>query len=141
MTFQLDTTGRVEFSPWYVSASGAHLAELIWGDLDGFTQGYIEALLSEPETARAWWLRHSGPFGVPAAAPFRDLAPETLERIIADCEAFQASPAHDHGGDRKAKGAALWKARNAIPDLGTPRYWFPPLTVQLGDDGKVRFAA
>lgn len=127
--FQLDTSGAVEQPGLYRS--------LRWSDLSPFTQGYIEALLSEPETARAWWLRHSGPFGIPAAAPFRDLAPETLARIIADCAVLQNFGPFGSLENHVEGGREAWENRQAGNLIALD---FPPLTVQLGDDGKVRVA-
>lgn len=73
-----------------------------WGDLDAFTQGYIEALFfteNEPGTCRydrtadrAAWDEavHEGRSkDIPGDYGFSDLAPETLARIIEDCERFQ----------------------------------------------------
>lgn len=62
---------------------------------------------------------------------FSDLAPETLARIMEDCERF----ADLHGNATTAQTAAIfWRNRQAG---GYPS--FPPLTPFLGDDGKVRF--
>lgn len=134
MTFKLDTSGAV-CDNRHGSVAGRAITR--WEDLTPFTQGYVGAMFASSQPLNKIGSKLGAFMG---AAGFSDLAPETLARIIADCEAFQASPAHDHGGDRKAKGAALWKARNAVPNLRSARYRFPPLTVQLGDDGKVRFA-
>lgn len=137
MTFQLDTIGYVLMG---IRKMVQGTNQLRFSDLSPFTQGYIEALFASSWRETGTAIYYAEDQREWRDARFSDIAPEALTRIIADCEAFQASPAHDHGGDRKAKGAALWKARNAVPDLGTSRYRFPPLTVQLGDDGKVRFA-
>lgn len=114
MSFQLDTSGHVE------AASGDIPWLTVWSDLSPFTQGYIEALFAERFQ-----------FGV----GFSDLAPETLVRIIADCEA-----AISQGEDSAQNGAAFWAVRNhPMMPSGEWTRRFPPLTVHLGDDGKVRF--
>lgn len=82
--------------------------------------------LSEQEA----WERH------PLA--FSELAPETLARIIADCEAWRrefAGRTAETSADRPNMGGEFWRIRQE-----GKRSTFPPLTVQLGDDGKVRFA-
>jgi hypothetical protein len=65
---------------------------------------------------------------------FSDLAPETLARIIADC-AVELFP-RDGDDDLRDEGVAFYEERQER--LRSPA--FPPLTVQIGDDGKVRFA-
>ena len=150
MTFQLDTTGVVK-SPtgvWqHPTSKGGALTALRWSDLSPFVQGYIEAFLA------------SGPLQIPYEAPtrpgikpmwtvrdvaFRDLAPETLARIIADCEAYQAAHHSALEGldgprrpdsTRQKDGAMFWHWRNKPGAIS-----FLPLTVQLGGDGKVRLA-
>lgn len=131
MTFQLDTSGRVE-----CAASFQPIGWAIWSDLSPFTQGYIEALFaSEAEAAaKAWWLRKSGPFDIPRPG-FSDLAPEALARIIADCEVGREIYAGIGPRTQAEKGRQFWEDRQA-----EMMRRFPPLTVQLGDDGKVRFA-
>lgn len=128
MTFQLDTSGTVPFA-------GGTLGVISWegvGQRAGaFTQGYIEALLAngcEPVGRRAAY--HPS---VKTLA-FADLAPETIARVIADCRAVlsrwsEITPTPE-------MGAEFWTRRQSgyLRPLG-----FPPLTVQLGDDGKVRF--
>lgn len=64
---------------------------------------------------------------------FSDLAPETLVRIIADCEAMER---HLRRERMKTAGGRAWELRQSG---FWPKTW-PPLTIRLGDDGKVRFA-
>jgi hypothetical protein len=106
-----------------------------WSDLTPFTQGYIKALFADlhqtpvvQECGRGGW-----------NVGFSDLARETLARIIADCADFVGC---QPGPQRKAEceadpetGRYFWKWRQAG---NIPRH--DPQTVQLGDDGKVRFA-
>jgi hypothetical protein len=86
--FTLDTSGRVAgnlegLAVWYE-----------FEDLDPFTQGYIEALFAsdvvddDPEVPPLTLGRLKG---------FSDLAPETLQRIVTDCERFDV--AQDDDGD------------------------------------------
>lgn len=126
--FQLDTSGAVTLTGF---DNGKPLV-VEWRDLSPFTQGYIEAafrFMHDYLGLRA---------GRYAPLAFSDLAPETLARIIADCEVWisgfvgrtrLAAP------DRADMGCEFWRIRQA-----GRRSTFPPLTVQLGDDGKVRFA-
>lgn len=138
MLFTLDSAGTVAIEATFEDFASGLGDEVAFTDLTPFAQGYIEALLSEPETARAWWLRHSGPFGIPAAAPFRDLAPETLARIIADCEGVDTVRMRSRMGFKPGAegGRAFLQTRQAGKWAA-----FPPLTVKLGNDGKLRFAA
>lgn len=103
---------------------------------------------------RVWSLVHLDRGGKRCAGPkrleltsklvpcFSDLAPETLARIIADCEKVCAL----YGFKDAEEGAAFWDARQEKPrplqNLFRETFGalFPPLTVQLCDDGKVRFA-
>jgi len=129
MADQLDTTGTVEGSP-YVNLDGQKFLSVGWAALDAFTQGYIEAALDRPE------LRDSG-----CELGFSDLAPETLAQIIADCEAavgLRVEPT-GHTFTNTAQGGYLfWEARQTDNFMGA--VGFPPLTVTLGEDGKVRFS-
>jgi len=122
MTFQLDTSGRVE-----CSASFQPLGWTIWSDFTPFTQGYIEALFASIEYPAAQDTAY-----LPKA--FSDLAPATLARIIEDCAVELFS--RDGDEDLRVEGEAFWDERQ--DSLRHPN--FPPLTVHLGDDGKVRFA-
>lgn len=93
-------------------------------DLDPFTQGYVEALLSG-------WIK-SGEFGDEGSDTFgsydfSDLAPEALAAILRDC----AAQGDNHASTESGK--AFWAYRQA----GKYPWAFPPLTPYLGDDGRV----
>lgn len=123
MTFQLDTTGNV-YDNRIGNVAGKALTR--WSDLSPFAQGYIEALFASIG-GKLEIVPFMGMRPEPFAVGFSDLAPETLARIIADCEARAWLD---------TDGKWFWISRqNGNLDA------FPPLTVQLGDDGKVRFAA
>lgn len=134
MTFQLDTTGTV--GP-YRSTDLVSTYALSWSDLDAFTQGYVEALLrfasTLSETGRHW------------GVAFSDLAPETLARIIADCERYASK---FNPSPNLSAGADFWRHRQSKAShfvdgetcRGLKSMGFPPLTVMLSADGKVRFA-
>lgn len=118
--FQLDTSGAVDGKRW--------------SDLSPFTQGYIEALfamLSVDLGFAGEWTAHLALAGQAQREPaFSDLARETLARIIADCAAMRAKGLRD----TQEVGRSAWEVRQ----MGATD--FPPQTVQLDDDGKVRFA-
>lgn len=61
------------------------------------------------------------------------LADETLARIIADCKRWRSSDRGVYSNNWTNSGLALWAMRQS--KFGVPG--FPPLTVRLGDDGKV----
>lgn len=123
MTFQLDTTG-------IVSGDFNRTGYLTWDDLSSFTQGYIKALFASVFD----WATHTVTDDEGhVSLGFRHLAPEALARIIADCDRFRKMYP---SASATVGGRGLWTERQAG---GLPR--FPPLTVQLGDDGKVRLAA
>lgn len=130
--FNLDTSGDVR-TRWDMAVQ--------WQQLSPFVQGYVEALFASMERAETgrpalpWPSNGSGNlWGV----GFSDLAPETLARIIADCEGARDGY---RAANTKACGASFWAGRN--DPAGCWRYLvtdgFPPLTVRLGDDGRVRF--
>lgn len=127
MTFQLDMTGIVDAEEGqYIAVGGQLYMGVGSGILDAFTQGYIEAMLTE------WRCERGG-----ANDAFRYLAPETLAQIIADCEAWRATDRGVYSEDNGLAGRSFWAMRQS--QSGAPG--FAPLTVQLGDDGKVRFAS
>lgn len=121
--FQLDTSG-------YIDLPNPHVLGLKyrWGDLDPFTQGYVEALLESVGQRK-----------------FDRIQPDALALIMKDCEAFGAaigrSPAHNIG-----LGRIFFESRQ----IGFTKFWsvhqaeftaaFPPLTVTLGDDGNIHLS-
>lgn len=131
MVFQLDTSGHVETD---TTIGGKLYFVVRWSDLSPFTQGYIEALF---QSVRVDALGATFAERPTLSPRFSDLAPEALARIIADCEEYQRIHADLIGISRHPEG---------LPRLGR-LFWidrqnatvapFPPLTVQLGDDGKV----
>ena len=150
--FQLDTSGYVETPP----AHFIKTADAIWrwGDLTPFAQGYVEAMartnyeavaLSPSDNDGDGQCKHCGRNNAGAEdgpcsdncprqdIHFSDLAPETLSRIIADCDAMER---HLRRERMTTTGGRAWELRQSG---FWPKTW-PPLTVQLGDDGKVRFA-
>jgi len=136
MAFQLDTSGFVAVTDPAIAKPPPYLFG--WSDLSPFTQGYIEALFRENDTRHARncdYVSTDGPAPCTCAAGrpprFANLAPETLARIIADCEARVSLG----WLDRPEDGHWFWVSRQN-GNLNA----HPPLTVQLGDDGKVRFA-
>lgn len=130
-------------------------------ELDSFTLGYIEAMFftecehgtdaesHDPETQSAL----HGDCG------FFDLAPDTLERIKADCERFQEvnretlESAYATGYDESQAGRDFWYTRNGhgvgfwdrgLGDIGDTldaacgwRTDFPTVWAYLGDDSRV----
>lgn len=126
----LDTSGHV-----MVDALG-----FAWPDLTPITQGYVEALFADicadPDFHAEW-----PGFYTPAIAPkFTDLAPPTLERIIADCANALGSQLW---GNSLGDGRIFWAERGEgfsafagdQPSILVSQ--FPPLAVSIGDDGKV----
>lgn len=167
MTFQIDTSGYVLMGDREMVG---RTKRVLWSDLDPFTQGYVEAALTDlyrpeargwthspahggyirpghlkPGTTGAAWDDHPSDVGADEAwdidsddpLAFHMIAPETLARIIADCEAFKA-PVRWRGATDKT-GGRFWKERQRGLFARHAGQRFPPLTVSLGDDGKVRF--
>ena len=133
--FEVDTTGTVICKASVFPVGEQHMI-VKWSDLTPFMQGYVEAML-QPHEALHYSLTDR-------FAGFSDLAPETLARIIADCEAYQAahhSALEGLDGPRRPDsthqkdGAMFWHWRNKPGAIS-----YSPLTVTLGDDGKIRFA-
>lgn len=96
--------------PEFILDHGSPEAASTFKALDGFTQGYIEAMFftnaSDPDD------------GDLADATVTDLAPETLELIKSDCAAFQAeadallSVAYDRDYEPEQAGRDFWFTRN-----------------------------
>lgn len=138
MTGRFDTSGEV-LRVYGLPYAGQKAADVMWRDLDPLTQGYIEALFADfnkgrpPRRSVAHVANRLYPFG------FFDLAGETLTRIIADCrradslQAFRDGVAYSgsHGG------GAVFRDRQAGK---LERHGLRPLIVEIGEDGKVRFA-
>ena len=124
----LDTTGFV----WgWVAAHGKRKGyagpnRIGWSDLSPFQKGYIEAMFSSAVAPQTMW-----------PCRFQDLAPETLVRILSECKERSESL----GSPFKTEwlGQNFWECRQRNEFEGGS-YDFPPLTVTLGDDGKIRFA-
>lgn len=115
--FVLDTEGYVE------RHDGARLH---WhDDLTPFVQGYISAMFADLEAAACFPVFDDGW----RRARFADLSPETLLRIVEDCERNPNSQPHKEWmGDpeRAARhGRYAWEDRPAS------------VKPYLGDDGKV----
>lgn len=135
MTTQFNTSGVVMWTP-----PGACVARYMhWPDLDPFTQGYIEALFDE--LGSALHKRAAEKFyTLNWNARFSDLAGETVQRIIEDCERF--APKLHIPADAQA-GSWFWEWRqegwlSATPDARAEMIrGFPRLTPYLGDDGMV----
>lgn len=115
--FQLDTSGAVPpLNP--IESEAFVQSDYLWRDLDAFTQGYIEALFftsDEELRSRVGAIedgRADDPYG------FSDLAPETLERIMTDCAAFQRDnaatleEAYRRDYDAAQAGRDYWFTRN-----------------------------
>lgn len=132
--FQLDTSGIVRV-PEGSSGGEATIALYKWHNLNPVTQGYVEALFESawPDLFAQFVAKGmSEPEGHEDAVrpEFSDLAPETLARIMEDCERFLIDAA-----DRsKAAGALFFRSRQR----GEWKRWgYAPLTIELRDDGKV----
>lgn len=122
--FQLDTSGFVTV----LHPRGADVVgeEIRWPDFTPFAQGYTAALFATRITRGEQ--RWTGPLS--EFAGFSDLAPETVERIREDCAALVG--AHEHL-NRQDVGAVFWHSRQKG---NQPR--FPPQTISIDDNGKVR---
>lgn len=166
MAFQLDTSGLVDADDGgHIAVGGQLYLGVGRGILSPFTQGYIEALFADLPVRSCGWCKTPADEAAAKtrcrrhpqctksvrqerarlyAKRFSDLAPEALARIIADCEAYLSTARRAVSDDAKW-GRNFWRLRQA-GGYGAERAGgfrkgrFPPLTVQLGDDGKVRFA-
>lgn len=122
MAFTLDTSSAViDNRPGW-----AKHPVVYWFNLDAFAQGYIEAMFESS-------LNMGGLRKNEALCGFADLAPETLARIIADCEAMER---HLRRERMSTGGGRAWELRQSG---FWPKTW-PPLTVALDDTGKIVFS-
>jgi hypothetical protein len=123
--FTLDASGEIN-----VSVDDAthldHAGSYVWSDLTPFAQGYVEAMFiwgrENIDLEASRWRDNIG---------FSDLAPETLARIIADTDMTRGQYP-----ERLSWQGAQWFMHRQANGCG----WAPPLTVTLGDDGKVRLS-
>jgi hypothetical protein len=134
--FTLDTSGAVA-TPWALYREKIAHHALGWSNLSPFEQGYTRRALEELQAALfadpgnyldgGEGVEYIGPY-----ARFSDLSPSALERIVRDCGEMVAvlPPALR----TEKAGRDWWRARQA--GVAT----LPPLTVSLGDAGKVTLA-
>jgi len=140
-TFTLDASGEV-----FWNSPEGHSLE--WSDLSPFVQGYIEAALRSQVR-----VDHTGqeqPFFLAIRSPgitrwrrvgFRHLAPDTLAAILKVCERATTNdpPRWQVPADSPKMaehGRYFWQDRQ----MGRHSD-FPPLTLSLSGDGKVRMEA
>jgi hypothetical protein len=115
-------------------------------NINKFLQAYITAALwSSTDEATL----EGGEF-LDANYGFADLAPETLAKMKADCERFQAENTSDIDGKEEQAGHDFWLTRN----FHGSGYWdgdwpeagdrltaacekYPEVTLYVGDDGLI----
>ncbi len=118
-----------------------------WAALDEFTAGFIEAMFfTDTGSAGDDGLGH---------VTFDDLAPETLDRIKAECAAFMSDHADAVPSDRETEagrdfwytrcghGAGFWDGdwpEPAATALTAAAEAFGSLDLYRGDDGKLYLA-
>ena len=119
--FQLDTAGTVEARATVVTTNPTDYPQgLAFGDLDAFTQGYIEALFFTETEAGTDAESHDpeNESALHGECGFSDLAPDSLASIIDDCEAFQRenaallAEAYTRDYDAEQAGRDYWFTRN-----------------------------
>jgi hypothetical protein len=126
--FLISTAGGVEMRPGDDPRGFVGVLHF-FDDLTPLTRGYIEgALISFNHQTKT-------PADKTDGWGFADLSPQTLGRMIADCERFAPDP-RSILRQYPATGRGFWSSRQA----GT-RPHFPPLTMGLGRDGKIHMAA
>lgn len=105
--FQPNTSGSVADREPDTDIGEFSVAHWQWGDLDAFTQGYIEALFftegspvwskaaiaADPAQWEVDLAEGTADGVVPGDAGFADLASDALADIIADCAAFRQTEA------------------------------------------------
>lgn len=125
----LDTSGVIVMhSPAF--------AYVTWPDLAPFVQGYIEAMLEGGALRMTVARYRSGD----TFCGFSDLAPETLARIIGDCERVEAvfpgaSLTAEDG--RRILGHRMAGFPGPLATDDALRAALPPLTPYLGEDGLI----
>lgn len=128
-----DTSGHFHVMPGHPLHRFMAVNRIEWSDLSPFVQGYVEALFADLDR---WIERYGDPAHGPDQNPprFSDLAPETLARIMEDCERYDSESAIPLR-DSPDAGRELWEQlqRGGIAQEPTP---FPPLTPYVRD-GKV----
>jgi hypothetical protein len=112
--------------------------------LSEFTQAYIEAMLWLEEERLAEESENDISFDL--------IAPESLEKVIRDCEKFQtenrellsqcgddSQNAHDFWLTRNRHGAGFWERGygKAGDDITNTCHKYGEVYVYLGDDGKI----
>lgn len=160
--------------PEFILDHGSPEASREFNKLDSFTQGYIQALFFTDEEHLCE--ESEGDHEMPSVAfnmatmesrfvggnsvSFADLAPETLARIIEDCQRFQTANAdliqracdHDFRYTDESAGMDFWYSRNGhgvgfwdrgLGDVGDALHKaaqaFGGVDTGLGDDGKIYF--
>lgn len=145
--------------PQFILDHGSSTTAGAFRQLDGFTQGYIEAMFfTETGSEDDGDLEH---------ATVADLTPSSWEAIRTDCEEFQAAAAsllaqaYDRDGyDEEAAGRDFWFTRNghgvgfwereplredglgdALSALCGWRTQFPERNLEPGDDGLAHYVA
>ena len=159
--FTLDTSGSVADLPGpgeTPRSVAIRDGRTVWSDLPPLQQGCIEALfdgLAVAPQSRAdggydwaltdmneaqWWCDDKPADAPPFRAPaFTDLAPETLHRIITDCETIARLQVNRDGvaySDSHNAGRMIWRDRQ---DGKLSRFGVAPVEVEMGGDGKARF--
>lgn len=142
--FKLDKSGSVRGrnDGSLMRAAGKRFedSQVRWDDLSPFVQGYVEALFAHcydrQSAQRGGYncVADEADYGPGAPLGFADLAPETLARIIEDCRIASELPCYRQTPSQTYAGRVFWLERQS----GFPPN-FPPITVYLGDDGKVWF--
>lgn len=163
--YQMDKSGQVDEPKWKRPPMITVGRSLLWCDLDPFTQAYIEAAFwtseaPEVSTEELNATEDHNEGSIPGDVGFRDLAPETLIKIMADCTAFQDGRAwqdfmeacedvdepqggHDFWLTRNGHGSGFWDRELPAPyggftgTLTTAAKAFHKCDLYLGDDGKV----
>lgn len=90
-------------------------------ELDEFTQGYIEAIFfteESPQTSTEDFINiasfelENNDGSIPSDLCFDDLAPESLEVIMKDCECFHSQHSKMYEGNSRQAGIDFWFTRN-----------------------------